>query len=324
MYNGQYEIANAPIKPCDEKWRVSASDLNYQMQFGKPAIVEPVDSSQGIIMPEYRNIAQIPKTADPNDKYDIVSVVLFVEAEARRILRDEGRVICVREIMIIDHSTEQPLLISAWNDLAKDECDLLIQKAEQLQVVGFTALKVSPHRGFSMTTTMSTTIVHSADGDKSRALEDWAANHKTKLCHIEAQILTLKGLMGNQQSITIAALRMKKAHTTLQDEKYTLQVTIPEPDFQKINAYLGCSSCNKRTDTPVGKSMTCPQCSKPGTKSVPRVTFNCKVSDGTGILPITAFTTDSEKIFNMPASNIFRMKHSVHLSTLFSQFSYHI
>ncbi|XP_074290548.1 replication protein A 70 kDa DNA-binding subunit B-like [Silene latifolia] len=173
MLNGHYEIANAPIKPCEEQWKFTAADLDYQMTFGKPTIVQPVDGSSSPPLPQYRSIAQIPKTADPNDKYDIVAVVLFVEEEPRRIQRDQGRVIYVREIVVIDHSTEQPLLISAWSDLAENESDLLLQKAEQLQVVAFTALKISPHKGFSMTTTMSTTIDHSPVGDRPRALEDW-------------------------------------------------------------------------------------------------------------------------------------------------------
>ncbi|XP_074283809.1 replication protein A 70 kDa DNA-binding subunit D-like [Silene latifolia] len=245
MYNGEYEIANAHIKPCEEQWKVSTSDLDYQMHFGKPTIVERVKNDERPILPQYRSIAQIPKRADPNDKYDIAAIVLFVEDKPRRIVREQGHVICVREITVIDHSTEQPLIISAWNDLAEDECDLLMKKTEQLPVVGFTALKVSPHKGFSMTTTMSTTIQHAAVGERPRSLEDWVANHNIKLCEIQARILTLKGLFAVHQTSTIAALRMKKAQTTLQDERITfncevsdgtgtLPITVFTADAEKI------------------------------------------------------------------------------------------
>ncbi|KAK9698677.1 hypothetical protein RND81_08G122800 [Saponaria officinalis] len=41
-----------------------------------------------------------------------------------------------------------------------------------------------------------------------------------------------------------------------------------------------------------------------------RITFTCDVADGTGILTITTFTEDAEKLFRLSAPDLFRIKHS--------------
>ncbi|XP_074302772.1 uncharacterized protein LOC141634534 [Silene latifolia] len=110
--------------------------------------------------------------------------------------------------------------------------------------------------------------------------------------------------------MSLSALNNKKAKNTLQDERYQLNVTVPAPDLQKVNAYLGCSHCGKRTDYATGEKFKCETCTKDDVVSEPRITFNCEVSDGTERLEITAFTSDTSDMFQMSAADIFHMKHS--------------
>ncbi|KAK9699851.1 hypothetical protein RND81_08G199400 [Saponaria officinalis] len=105
-------------------------------------------------------------------------------------------------------------------------------------------------------------------------------------------------------------IETKKAQNTLQEERHWLKVTILEPEFDKINAYLGCSNCGKRAEVPAGHVFNCKMCSKKDSICSPRVTFNCDVSDGSESLAKTTFTEDSENLFRMTAADIFRMKHS--------------
>ncbi|XP_074287412.1 uncharacterized protein LOC141612511 [Silene latifolia] len=127
---------------------------------------------------------------------------------------------------------------------------------------------------------------------------------------MQERILTVRRSFPNKQKTTIATLSKKKPHNTIQDEKYILKVTIPEPSLDKVNAYLGCSNCGKGTNTPAGNIYSCTNCSTCDAISSPRVTLNCQVTDGTGNLAITAFTTNAEKILRMQAPDIFRMKHT--------------
>ncbi|KAK9696971.1 hypothetical protein RND81_08G007200 [Saponaria officinalis] len=275
VYNGVYEIANAPIKHCSEQWKSNSNELNYQMTFGRQTIIQAVNTESGPILPEYQCISQIPKAGNPDDKFDVLGIVLYVEEKARKINISKERENLVREIVITDH--RPPMIISTWNDLAENDCDALSSSAKIFSVVGFTALRVSTHKGFSLTSSMSTTIIHDPKGSRARALEDWVSQHQEALSDRQTRILDV--------------------HNTLQEERRWLKVVIPDANFDKVNAYLGCSNCGKRTDVPVGKPYACTTCSK-------------DFSDGTGTLAITMFTQDCEKMFRMTAPDIFRVKNS--------------
>ncbi|KAH9625530.1 hypothetical protein KSS87_020327 [Heliosperma pusillum] len=103
VYNGNYEIVNAPIKPMDERWKKDASELNYQMSFGRQTIVQPMDIETGPVEPEYMLIGRIPKAGDLNEKFDVLAVVLVVEDKPRNITLPDNRELKVAEIAIIDH-----------------------------------------------------------------------------------------------------------------------------------------------------------------------------------------------------------------------------
>ncbi|KAK9682417.1 hypothetical protein RND81_10G072600, partial [Saponaria officinalis] len=329
VYNGVYEIANAPIKPCAEQWKSNPDELNYQMTFGRQTIIEVVNTKSGPILPEYYCISQIPKAGNPNDKFDVLGIVLYVEEKARKIVTSQERELLVQQTpsavlkiiyslqnlqyltsyFFMFYSTEQPMIISTWNDLAEIDCDTLFAWTKKFSVVGFTALRVSTHKGFSLTSSMSTTIIHDPQGSRARALEDWVLQHQKALSDRQARVLDVRNPSQEKVIITINALKQKTVHNTLQEERRWLKVVIPEANIDIVNAYLGCSNCGKRTDVPVGKAYACTTCSKKDCVSSPRITFNCEVSDGTGTLAITMFTEDSEKLFRMTAPDIFQVKH---------------
>ncbi|KAK9755754.1 hypothetical protein RND81_01G047900 [Saponaria officinalis] len=288
VYNGVYEIANAPIKPCDEKWKTNPTNLNYQMSFGRQTVIQTIDEHVGPIVPDYKCISKIPKVVNAAEKFDLLGVVLYVDGAARKVVTSQNRELLVREIVVVDQSSEQPLIISAWNDLAETECALLSGWAEKFKVVGFTALKVSTHKGFSMATTMSTTFIHSPTGDMATILEQCMQH----------------------DFLSDAQARILDARNTLQEERHRLQITIPESEFEKVNAYLGCSNCGKKVDIPAGHSFTCGDCFHKGAMYCPRISFNCNVADDTGYLPVTIFTADAEKIFGMSAPDLFRIKNT--------------
>ncbi|KAK9750512.1 hypothetical protein RND81_02G202000 [Saponaria officinalis] len=241
---------------------------------------------------------------------DIVGIVLFVEEHSRKIMTANKRECNVREIMVIDHSTPQPLSISVWDELAEDDCNMLTPVPGQFKTVGLTALRVSNYKGFSMTTSSSTIIIHSPIGEKAEALSTWMTSHQTALTQLQSRIYHIKMPMLVIKTTKISALRSKKTKSTLQDEKHWLEVAIPNAELHKINAYMGCSKCAKRSSIPPGRTYTCSTCSKPDCTTTPKITFSCDISDGTGTLPMTIFTSTAEQLFKMSASDIYHMKHS--------------
>ncbi|KAK9690359.1 hypothetical protein RND81_09G122300 [Saponaria officinalis] len=279
--NRTYEITNAPITPIKTEYKSNPTDLDYQMTFSNRTILQPVDVDEASATINYQPISGLPRSTDYSEMFDILGIVLFVEDHSRRITTAKKRECNVREIMVIDHSTPQPLSVSVWDELAEDDCTMLTPIPGQFKTVGFTALRVSDYKGFSMTTSSSTIIIHSPVGDKAEALSAW-----------------------------ISALRSQKEKSTLQDERHWLEVVIPNAELHKINAYMGCSKCAKRSSILPGRTYTCSTCSKTDCTTAPKITFNCDISDGTGTLPMTAFTSTAEQLFKMSASDIYHMKHS--------------
>ncbi|KAK9698416.1 hypothetical protein RND81_08G102800 [Saponaria officinalis] len=313
--NKIYEITNAPISPVKPEYKSNPADLDYQITFNHRTILQPVDIDDAPAIINYQTIAGLPRATDYSEMFDIVGIVLFVEDHSRKIMTAKKRECNVREIMVIDHSTPQPLSISVWDELAEDDCTMLTPVLGQFKIVGLTALRVSNYKGFSMTTSSSTIIIHSPIGEKAEALSAWMTSHQIALTQLQSKIYHIKMPMPIVKTTTISALRSKKAKLTLQDEKHWLEVVIPNAELHKINAYMGCSNCAKRSSIPPGSTYTCSTCSMSDCTTTPRITFSCDISDGTGTLPMTTFTSTAEQLFKMSASDIYHMKHSVSPTT---------
>uniref|UniRef100_A0A803LS82 Replication protein A subunit n=1 Tax=Chenopodium quinoa TaxID=63459 RepID=A0A803LS82_CHEQI len=294
VYNGQYLISNAPIKLIEERWRNNSNELPFQMSFGGQTVVQRVNSEQILDGPMFQSIQSIPRMLMPGAKYDVLGIVLYVEDKVRIININQDRECHVREIVITDQTMDQPLVITTWNDLADDACDAISLYAKTFDVIGFTALKPSVHKGFSLSTGISTEVIYDPKGDKAEILSKWAKFHTQKLLEQQA-----------------------KACNVLQEERHWLQVTISQPDLKDVVAYIGCSACGKRIDIPVGKEFSCNNCKKKDSISAYRVTYKFIATDQSGKMVFTTFTADTEKLFGISAEEIHLMKNS-HISN--SQF----
>ncbi|KAK9705197.1 hypothetical protein RND81_07G040200 [Saponaria officinalis] len=212
VYNGVYEIANAPIKACDPQWKLNPSDLDYQMTFGRKTIIQPMDATPTAVFPQYQTIRQLPKISTGNEKFDryLIGVVLYLEAKARKVTIQNQRQISVRELVIADHSSEQPLVISVWQDFADVDCESVCGRTGKFDVVGFTALKVSGHKGFSLSTTMSTTIIHSPQGERVDGLREWVSKHRQLLSDMKSRVIGVRRSSDDKTIKKISALKLKK------------------------------------------------------------------------------------------------------------------
>ncbi|XP_074320259.1 replication protein A 70 kDa DNA-binding subunit B-like isoform X2 [Silene latifolia] len=302
----EYDISNAKIRPMPEKYRVSADDHPFQLSFGSDTIIKAVEGSKPPIGPEYVTIAAIPRTNTADDRYDVVGVLLYVEP-LRQVPRPSGLPLDVREWIIIDHSTEHPLIITAWAELATREGEQLQEVAESFPIIGLTSLKPSYHKGFSLSTTSSTFVKINPEGEKADMLRAWAAANKAAISAKHCQVFDIRAPTTTRVTTTTRKIRTKKAADTLQEERHWLHVSSPEFDRKDVRFYLGCIHCGTGSKEEINVKYTCATCKRQAVTSLPRMNITFEAVDETGSYMFTAFTNDAEKLLQKKASDFYTM-----------------
>ncbi|XP_074304828.1 replication protein A 70 kDa DNA-binding subunit B-like isoform X2 [Silene latifolia] len=302
----EYDISNAKIRPMPEKYRLTADDHPFQLSFGSDTIIKAVEGSKPPIGPEYVTIAAIPRTNTTDDRYDVVGVLIYVEP-LRQVPRPSGLPLDVREWIIIDHSTEHPLIITAWAELATREGQQLQEVAESFPIIGVTSLKPSYHKGFSLSTTSSTFVKINPEGEKADMLRAWAAANKTTISAKHCQVLDIRAPATTRVTTTTRKIRTKKAADTLQEERHWLHVSSPEFDRKDVRFYLGCIHCGTGSKKEINVEYTCTTCKRAAVTSLPRMNITFEAIDETGSYMFTAFTNDAEKLLQKKASEFYTM-----------------
>uniref|UniRef100_A0A803M6G2 Replication factor A C-terminal domain-containing protein n=1 Tax=Chenopodium quinoa TaxID=63459 RepID=A0A803M6G2_CHEQI len=279
-YNGEYEISNAIVKPLEDQYRTVHDQLPYQLNFNHRTVVQPVCPETGYVVPQYQSITSIPKLEIADERYDILGVILFVEEAARQINSKYNTQSYVREIVITDQTDNQPLTISAWNDLS----------------------------ALALSTTMSTRIIHNPKGDRANMLREWVVAQKQLLQDRQAKVLQIRDSTQEQSMKTIEELKEKKAANTLMEERHWIQAIIPNAALDNVFVYTGCSCCGKKCSVPEGRQFTCIVSDNRNCVSSLRVAFKFEAVDVTGSITLTSFNNDIEKLFGKTAAEIKTMK----------------
>uniref|UniRef100_A0A803MRR2 Replication protein A OB domain-containing protein n=1 Tax=Chenopodium quinoa TaxID=63459 RepID=A0A803MRR2_CHEQI len=300
----KYEIANAPVRVVNPKF--SSFPGECELTFGGMTKIQPVDRTEGLVLPEYIPIADVPNTSDQDDRFDLLGVVVHME-DVRQVTYKSGRVADVRDISIVDESTgTRPMIISAWGQLATSDCELLKDWSSSPLVVSLTFLKPATHRGFSLQSSMSTEINPTPVGEKVEALRAWAHAHLDVITDYMARQLEFMTVGVEPVPTTLDQIIKKNVDNTVQEEVYTITVTIPDAQLSNVIAYIGCDGCGKRcgvaanpTTTLNFKTLTPGHC---------RVNFTFDAADNTGTFRLTAFGPVCEKILQLPTLEIFERK----------------
>ncbi|XP_074291436.1 replication protein A 70 kDa DNA-binding subunit B-like [Silene latifolia] len=264
----EYEICNAKIKMLLEKYRRD-DEHPYQLAFGTQTIITPVEGCKPPVGPEYISIAAIPRMVIADDRYDVVAILIYVEM-LQEVPQADGGILALRELVVMDASTEQPLVITAWAELATREGEQLRAIVETFPVIGFTCLKPSNHKGFSLSTTTTTFVKFKPDGEKTEMLHAWKTTNTASICAKQQQVRGAREPKKSHNPTTIRNLRAKKATGTLQDECHWLHVNIPEFDRKDVRFYLGCDRCGTGNKNELNVTYKCETCKREGVTSVPR------------------------------------------------------
>ncbi|XP_021766127.1 uncharacterized protein LOC110730610 [Chenopodium quinoa] len=252
----KYEIANDPIRTINPKFSSIPGECEFT--FGGLTKIQAIDRTEGPVLRDYIPIADVPKTSGPADRFDLLGVVVHME-EVRKVTYKSGRVADVRNISIVDQSTSSwPLIISAWGQLATSDCEILKDRASTFLVVSLTSLKPANHRGFSLQSSMSTTIGPAPTGEKVDALRTWAHAHPDIIADYMARQLEFMTAGTEPVLTTIDQIIGKIVDSTVQEELYTLTITILDPQLSNVIAYIDCDNCGRRCGVAAHVPFFCP------------------------------------------------------------------
>uniref|UniRef100_A0A803MUC3 Uncharacterized protein n=1 Tax=Chenopodium quinoa TaxID=63459 RepID=A0A803MUC3_CHEQI len=138
-----YQISNAPLEPVNPKYK--DRDGECSIRFGGRTIVQPVTTEIVPNKVHYVPLAEVSYESDPDDRYDILGLVLFI-SDIRTITSEHGIEHPVRDLSVIDHSTTVPMTVSIWDDITKIKDSKLLSWKTKPVIAGFLGLRVATNR----------------------------------------------------------------------------------------------------------------------------------------------------------------------------------
>ncbi|KAJ8436736.1 hypothetical protein Cgig2_009710 [Carnegiea gigantea] len=164
-FGKEHEITNAKIKPMKEEY--CTSDKQYEMEFVDTIVILTIfPASTSDDMLQYRDIGNIPHVPDLPDTSDVLGIVLYVEPPQATHLARPGTEGPTHEVPVRE--------MDITNDnLAVDKCEKVVGLLDPMTIIGLAALKSTAHKGYSLATTMSTSIIIDPEGRKVAILSEW-------------------------------------------------------------------------------------------------------------------------------------------------------
>uniref|UniRef100_A0A803N9P9 Uncharacterized protein n=1 Tax=Chenopodium quinoa TaxID=63459 RepID=A0A803N9P9_CHEQI len=146
-FRGNYEIADVVVRNLDAQWRAKEDGIPFHLSLGSKTVIRSLEPKGESIYPRYQTLASIPSIPIDDDRHDILVLVLYVSKEPRRIVTSSNKETSVRDLMVIDHSTDQPMKVCTWNDLAGEQSESIVSSSESFKVIGITTLRPITRQG---------------------------------------------------------------------------------------------------------------------------------------------------------------------------------
>uniref|UniRef100_A0A803LA30 Replication factor A C-terminal domain-containing protein n=1 Tax=Chenopodium quinoa TaxID=63459 RepID=A0A803LA30_CHEQI len=260
-----------------------------------------------------KQISSISQDIREDVRYDVLGVVLFVEEEVRLVTSFYGQKAYVREVVITDQTNTQPIIINVWNHLAGNNCEQLKGWAEKFIVVGFTSVRPSNIKGFSMSAEMYSHIIYDPKGDRANVLREWSSLYTQMLLDRQARILEVRDPASKKTPVTVQYLKEKKVQNALQDERHWILASVSFTSMEQLEVYVGCSVCGKTTKLPEGRQFACSKCYTRETIACLKVALTFNAVDAYDNISLTAFGNETEQIFGMNTTDIYNMMENENL-----------
>ncbi|XP_074271174.1 replication protein A 70 kDa DNA-binding subunit B-like [Silene latifolia] len=294
--NMEYDIYNASLKPVYDDPSGRSDHPVYELFFNINTIIQPVSDMEAPEMPNYILIGSIPRKISLDDRYDVLGVVIYVD-RCCQVTSYNGLTSDVCEVVIVDHSHHQVMVITAWSDLAIKECAALHSIATSFPVVGFTALMPSYQKGFSLTTTHASFVILNPQGEQADKLKAWARENKDMLAEKNHKVFELRLPVPTRRITTIESLLEKNTTNTLQGESHWLHVKLNDLSRYDVHLYLGCSLCGASSVQEEGVAYIC----------IYLMTITFEAVDASGEYTLTACTHNAERLLEVEATVLYAM-----------------
>ncbi|KAL2934797.1 Replication protein A 70 kDa DNA-binding subunit B [Bienertia sinuspersici] len=168
--NVEYELLNAMIAAIPPQHASKPNEYSIIINAQEQISLLTIDATA--LGPQYQALATIPCDPFNTELMDILGVVISVAAP-KAIYKSQGIEDSVREIYLTDHSYDHPFTISLWNDVLRTHEEALNSWADSFNVIGVLAVTGRSYKGFTLSSTTSTTIITNLKGEKADALRAW-------------------------------------------------------------------------------------------------------------------------------------------------------
>ncbi|XP_021770507.1 replication protein A 70 kDa DNA-binding subunit B-like [Chenopodium quinoa] len=274
---------------------------------------DKIENFEGILEHEKEYVIADGPIRNTNPMYrhkeDILGVVIYLE-DTRRKKTNNGYEFDVRDVVVVDDSIQKlgdGLVISLCGELATKECAKLTAWCESFIIVSFRHLQPAQHTGFSLASSMSTTIDTNPTGPEVDALKAWIPENEDRISDHMGHQLTLREGGSSNVIMTIKDLNNKKSTTTTAYERHWLQVTIPNAKKEDVNAHIGCNGCGKHCPNVETFKFYCDVC-KAQCIAEKRVSVSFTAADDTGSIRLTAYGKQCETLLGLKDTELIQKK----------------
>ncbi|XP_074283625.1 uncharacterized protein LOC141608144 [Silene latifolia] len=140
--------------------------------------------------------------------------VIYVDTNCK-ITRPNGQTRDICEVVILEQSSEQIMIVTVWEDHAIEECRGIQAIAACFPVIGFTALRLTHRKGFSLAFTPKTSINLDPQCKDADELRSWSETNHELLDDKSYQVFQVRQPNQARNIITAEQLLKKKAKDTL-------------------------------------------------------------------------------------------------------------
>ncbi|GER42068.1 replication protein A 70 kDa DNA-binding subunit A [Striga asiatica] len=202
-------------------------------------------------------------------------------------LRDVSSGSNIKDLIIVN-AESRPMILTLWNDFAKEEDQQLASTRPTSKVVVAMRVRVTTFNLLSVTTTNATTIMINPPMAEAVTLKQWYIDHKEEVNHqLELKVYQDPEFLlppPNESEI----ISVNSALNNLQTTSYW---------------FTTCQNCKKGLRAQVGWIVKCTQCKAKG-QVEPRCRFTLGIEDNTGHIQAVISGLEAEQLLPMTATHV--------------------
>ncbi|CAH9107231.1 unnamed protein product [Cuscuta epithymum] len=292
-----YLISNAYVKPLTELRYCVDESYKYVWSFTRRTMIQDVDAEEG-------NDAREQAEADTKQFWELytcyltdekISILAAIVAKLPRafIVTDDGQKVAW-DVVVVDEDCT-PLPLTMWGDFVVRHGSEIEKRLSggECPLVLISKVAINLFQGLTLSTRFDSHMVLDPTGERALLLKKWVAANAAK---IELMVVDKK----YEHALRAIACPASQPRTTISCVETQLN-TIPIVwVYGKLNfadtsgdgSYVGCDYCNRRVHGIDGVTFECLFCGQKQGTSVKRYVCSATLSDSSGCIPVTLFTSD--------------------------------